>query len=484
MRARRRPTTAQRFGLGATFAFTFTIAAFGVSAASPNVSPGSVALPARVGGTQPGGVDPRGVRTPAHPSYVLDLTSDSDGFVWTGSERVTFKNVDPDPLKKVWLRLWDNGLSGCDKPLPIRVSHLKGGTPGDLSVDCTALPVILPSPVREDETATLSFALTITTPDINWRFGRIGSMALLGNAIPVLAIRDNLGWHLEPYTPNGESFYSQVGDFTVTFTTPRSLKIPATGTVTRSRSNARMRTITFVAHDVRDFAWASGPLSEEGGTSPSGVLVKVWWTDPITQAQADSMLSVGKAATASHALAYGRYRYPEVDVVLGVYTRFGGMEYPQLVMSDVSTSVLVHELAHQWWFGMVGDDQYNEPWLDEAFASYATDLYFGNHGESCDGVHWPDKTARITNSMMYWDEHPYWYGLVVYTLGSCALHDLSRRLGDDVMAAFMHHYAAEHSLAWSTTDAFKAEAQKVADGLPNPIDLTRFWKRHRIDDVP
>jgi hypothetical protein len=262
MRARRRPTTARRFGLGATFAFIFTIAAAGVSAASPNVSPGSVAPPTRVGGVQPRGVDPRGVRTPAHPNYVLDLTSDSDGFVWTGSERVTFKNVDPDPLKKVWLRLWDNGLSGCDKPLPIRVAHLKGGTAGDLSVDCTALPVILASPVKEGDTATLSFALTITTPDINWRFGRIGSMALLGNAIPVLAIHDNLGWHLEPYTANGESFYSQVGDFTVTFTTPRSLKIPATGILTKTRTNAQMRTVTFVARDVRDFAWASGPLSE------------------------------------------------------------------------------------------------------------------------------------------------------------------------------------------------------------------------------
>src|SRR5256885_3623467 len=52
------------------------------------------------------------------------------------------------------------------------------------------------------------FDLSITVPNTNWRFGRIGKMALLGNALPVLAIHDGEGWHLPPYTSNGESFYS------------------------------------------------------------------------------------------------------------------------------------------------------------------------------------------------------------------------------------------------------------------------------------
>lgn len=424
------------------------------------------------------------MRTPADPRYTIRLISDSEGFVWSGTERVSFRNADPDPLKKVWIRLWDNGIYGCTKPLAIRVSHVQGGTAGDLAVDCSALPVTLPVPLEKDQTAQISFELRITVPDLNWRFGRIGSMALLGNAIPVLAIHDNLGWHLEPYTGNGESFYSQVGSFKVTLTTPKSLKIPATGDVTGSSVLNGMRTTTIEATDVRDFVWASGPLSEEQGKASTGVLVKVWWTDPISQAQADAMLSVGKLAMASHADAYGQYPYHEIDVVLGIFTQFGGMEYPQLVMIDVNSAVLVHELAHQWWFGLVGDDQYTEPWLDEAFATYATDLYFGDQGGSCDALHWPDDSARITNSMAYWDEHPYWYGLVVYDLGSCALHDLSHRFGNATMAKFMRRYAVEHALGWSTTDAFKAEAQAVADGLHDPIDLTKFWKRHRISDVP
>jgi aminopeptidase N len=308
-------------------------------------------------------------------------------------------------------------------------------------------------------------------------------MVLVGNAIPVLAIHDNLGWHLEPYTPNGESFYSQVGTFHVTFTAPKALKFATTGTKTSSDVRGGLRTSVFDATDVRDFAWASGPLQEEEGLSQSGVLVKVWWMDPITQAQADLMLATGEPAMAAHAKAFGAYPYQEVDVVLGNFTQFGGMEYPQLVMSDPSTGVLVHELGHQWWFGIVGDDEYTEPWLDEAFATYATDLYFGHDGEGCQ-LNWPSDTARVTNPMAYWDLHTSEYFTTVYGIGSCSLHDLGRVLGTKRMATFVHHYAVEHALAWSTTDAFKQEAQAVADSLPNPVNLRSFWKTHRIDNVP
>jgi aminopeptidase N len=330
----------------------------------------------------------------------------------------------------------------------------------------------------------VSFDLRIIVPNLNWRFGRIGSMALLGNAIPVLAIHDALGWHLEPYTSNGESFYSQVSDFTVTLTAPKSLAVPATGVTIGSSTHRGRTTRTFEADGVRDFAWASGPLSEEGATAPTGVLVKVWWPSAITKTQADGMLALATSAMASHAAAYGAYPYAEVDVVLGIFTRFGGMEYPQFIMTDVSNGALVHELAHQWWFGVVGDDEYTEPWLDEAFASYATDLFFGDSGGGCGTPNWPSGTARITNSMAYWDAHPSEYGTVVYGIGSCALHVLAATLGASVMAGFLHDYAVEHALGWSTTDAFKVEAQAVADGLPNPIDLTPFWETYRIDDVP
>jgi hypothetical protein len=442
----------------------------------------------------PAGASTRGdlnERTPADPVYTVDLTSDANGFTWTGTESVTFTNVASISLDEVWLRLWDN-FASCGGSLAIDVSNVQGGTPGPLAVGCTALPVTLPVPLGQGEQATLSFDLSITVPNTNWRFGRIGKMALLGNALPVLAIHDGEGWHLPPYTSNGESFYSQVGDFTVSLTTPTGLSVAATGVAgvagvgspggapSRSRKRGGRATITFDAPQVRDFAWATGPLHEKERVTSTGVLVKVWWPSDITNEEAHDMLVSSVRALEGHTAAYGLYLYPEVDVVLGNFTGFGGMEYPQLVMEVPSDFVTIHELAHQWWFGMVGDEEYQDPWLDESFASYATDVYLGDYGSYCPGLRFPSPQSRITNSMAYWDRHTDEYGLVVYTLGPCALHALARLFGQDVMATFLHEYAVEHSLGWSTTAAFKEEAQVVANSLPDPIDLTSFWKRWRI----
>jgi hypothetical protein len=422
------------------------------------------------------------VRTPDRISYTLDLTSDAEGFTWTGTESVTFTNVAAGSLSRVWIRLWDNGFEGCTDPLAIQVTNVSGGTAGSLQVDCSALPVDLPVPLHQGEEATVSFDLTILVPDANWRFGRIGTMALLGNAVPLLAIRDAAGWHLDPYTSLGESFYSQDGDFDVTFHTPDGLRIAATGQASSRHATDGEVTTTYVATGVRDFAWASGPLRELDGTAETGVLIRVWAPEGFTSGQAQAALDISEQAMAFHATRYGPYLYPEVDVVLGNFTSFGGMEYPQLVMTQEVDSTIVHELGHQWWYGIVGDDQWTEPWLDEAFATYATDIFYGDTGTGCDHLPWPSETARISNNMGYWDTHAGEYFYVVYEIGSCALHDLSGVLGDKLMARFLFSYAGRNALGFSTTIGFQASAQAAADRLPEPVDLTQFWIDHRIGE--
>jgi hypothetical protein len=64
-------------------------------------------------------------RTPAEPVYTVDLTSDANGFAWSGTESVTFTNVAAISLSEVWFRLWDNYAS-CGGSLAIRVTHMTG----------------------------------------------------------------------------------------------------------------------------------------------------------------------------------------------------------------------------------------------------------------------------------------------------------------------------------------------------------------------
>jgi aminopeptidase N len=156
------------------------------------------------------------------------------------------------------------------------------------------------------------------------------------------------------------------------------------------------------------------------------------------------------------------------------------MEYPGLVLDMPSQTAAAHELAHQWFYGIVGDDEYTSPWLDESFTDYATDLYFNKTGSGC-GITWQSAAEKLTNSMAYWDAHAGRYGTVVYGYGKCTLHDLRRVLGDAPMAKLLKDYVLAHWYGISTTAEFKTAAQKVAAGLKKPVDLTSFWKSHRVE---
>ncbi|MFC3574549.1 M1 family aminopeptidase [Streptomyces yaanensis] len=415
-------------------------------------------------------------RTPAAPSYTVSLSGNTSGTVWTGHESVAFTNASSTALSEVYLRLWDNYHGTCSAP-PITVSNVTGGTAGALSVACTALHIDLPTPLAQGQTATIGFDLGITVPSGADRFGYDGAYSFIGNALPVLAVKDGAGWHLDPYTNNGESFYSLAADFKVTLDHPSTLLVPATGTSVDTPGSSGRTITTATASKVRDFAWAAGPFTKISGTSTAGTPINVYSVSGISSANAQSMLTTAKTAVDAHASRFGAYPYGELDAVLDNNFWFGGMEYPGFVLDLVSTTALTHEIGHQWWYGIVGDDEYNSPWLDEAFTDYATDLALNKTGTNCwSSVSWASSAEKITNSMAYWDAHSSRYSTVVYGYGKCALHDLRRVLGDTAMAKLLKDYATAHWYGVSTTAEFKAAAQAATT-----TDLTSFWTTHRIE---
>ncbi|MET3985210.1 M1 family metallopeptidase [Streptomyces sp. PvR034] len=419
---------------------------------------------------------------PSRPVYRVDLRADATGTRWTGRETVTFGNRSTEPLREVYVRLWGNGTDGCGTPRtpsPVRIGRVIGGAPDDPSVACSAVRIALAAPLAPLGRATVAFDVSITVPDRLHRFGRDGDHRYLGNALPVLAVRDAAGWHLDPPVDRGESYYTVASDFEVTLDHPTVLGVPATG-VTTDRPAGPGRTLTTsVARQVRDFVWAAGPFRSGVATSPGGVTVRSYWTAGtpdawVATARADAVRAVDELGR-----RFGRYPYGEVDVVISDrFAPIGSMEFPGLVLVAVDEfgSGAVHELAHQWWYGIVGNDEYASPWLDEAFATYSDGLLGGDHGEDCaEGVSWQDDSQAVTNSMGYWAAYgPGWTRYVYYN-GACVLHDLERVLGGPVMAAMLRGYVRDHWYGVSTTAEFQRAAQAVTR-----TDLTSFWREHRI----
>ncbi|MGZ8630370.1 MAG: M1 family metallopeptidase [Actinomycetota bacterium] len=437
------------------------------------ISLGLASLPA-----EPASAGAPVVRTPGEPRYRFDLRSGTAGRSWTGSGSISFANTDGDPLPVVYLRLWSNGVRGCGAR-SITVSGLTGGTFTGERLDCTELEVALDAPLDGGERATIGFRLRIRLPDEDDRFGFHRGLALLGTALPTLAVHDDAGWHPAPFENLGESFYSVTGRYTVTLDTPALLSTAATGVVTRSRATGdRVRT-TYSARGVRDFAWAAGRLRRVvrwgGGTR---VVVSY---QPGAVARARAVRSAVDAARVLRTLgdAFGGYPYPEVDVVLAGFASFGGMEYPTIVFAEPSRATLAHELVHQWFYGAVGNDQYREPWLDESFATWAARLAFGPRS-GCRSVSWPSPRARLTNDMAYWAAHPGQYWLV-YEGGSCMLSDLSTRFGHRRFLRIVGRYARRHHLGIARTGDFTAAVEGAAARHLPGFDAASYWAAWRVD---
>ncbi|MBB4980610.1 MULTISPECIES: M1 family metallopeptidase [Streptomyces] len=427
---------------------------------------------------------PAEVATPDRPSYDVSLRSDADGMHWTGRQTVSFRNASRTPLRSVDVRLWGNGTDRCGAPgapSPVRVSRVAGGAPRPLAVGCTALRIDLPAPLPYRARTSISFDVSIAVPHRIHRFGRDGAHRYLGNALPLLSVRDARGPHLDPDVGFGESFYTLTGDFRVVLDHPDTLVVPATGTTTR-RAGAPGRTVsTSVARGVRDFAWAAGPFRTRRVTTPGGVRLNAYWTATTSPEGVALDLKNAVGSVDAFGKRFGRYPYGELDLVMSNrLADFGSMEFPGLVLlwTEPEGSAVVHEIAHQWFYGIVGNDQFAAPWLDESFAQYANQTYYRDDTATCweDQGYWPSGTAALTRTMGYYaDGHRSEYVQVVYMRGACALHDLERVLGSRTMAAVLRGYVRDHWQGVATTADFKRAAQAAT-----AKDLGPFWTEHRI----
>jgi aminopeptidase N len=171
----------------------------------------------------------------------------------------------------------------------------------------------------------------------------------------------------------------------------------------------------------------------------------------------------------------GPYPYPELDVV-DVPGAFGGIEYPGLVfIGTLGTSWLieptVHEVAHQWFYGLIGDDQLHEPWLDEALATYAEVLFYEASGQpgAATGLlselrNWvrsmPDPTLPIGRGVgEYPNEEA--YAAFVYAKGALFLDALRGAIGDEAFGEFLQTYFSQQRYGFASAEEFQATAEQA-----------------------
>lgn len=376
-----------------------------------------------------------GVVSPSAQNYTVTMTYDSSTRKLTGTETVAFTNARSTTLSNVHLRLWPNGQTTCSGAFVV-VNSVTGGTAGNLAAGCTDLPITLASPLAPGASGQITASFTDTVPkNWNFRYGISGSAAMLGNAIPILALTDDAGTHLEPYTINGESMYSAVASWNVTLTIPAGQTAATTGTVTSQTTLSDGRTkLTISAPSERDFAMSIGTFTVST-TTASGVRIR-YFKQSKSNVAASTVLGWASDAVNSFTSHYGAFNQPEIDLAGGTWNA-NGFEFPGMLMIEPSKDIVYHEIAHEWWYSMVGDNQWVDPWVDESFAEFSNQRLQGTNTTcSSDPFAGVAGNLPLNSTMGTFDAQGHYAG-TVYIGGACVLENLRRDWGDARFDAFM-----------------------------------------------
>lgn len=421
--------------------------------------------------------------------YHLDVVLAPDLAALTGEAEIRYTNREGEPLDVVYLHLfpnlWDGGMTVSRALVagqPVSVTYPSGD-------DVIGLP--LAQPLLPGETVDLS--LRFTTPIPQGGVGNYGELASQGGVLalahfyPTVVVYDQ-GWHLETPSSQGDVIYHDASLYDVTFTAPDNLTVVATGTtLDKTRGEGGTTTWRLVGGPMRDFNIVACGHYEKASVQVEDVVVNSYFL-PVDAAGGRQALDWAAMALRTYQTAFGPYPYRELDVV-GISTSAGGIEYPGMVaislglFSDWDSrtffeAATVHEVAHQWWYNVVGNDQVNHPWLDEALAQYSTYLYYLNaYGEQ--GAKGFEDSLRARWERVNFAEKPIGlpvkdyegreYGAIVYGRGALFFLALRDEIGEEKMAALLRRYYAEYAWQIASPEAFRALAESVSGKDLGPL---------------
>lgn len=451
--------------------------------------------------------------------YHIDVKLDEQTNTLIGTESLSWTHPGKNTVNEVYLHLYANAFDSPDSTFmkesggklrgdampkdgwgSIQMTELKTTDgisllpriqyvqPDDGNVkDKTLVKIRLPKPVAAGETLTLKIAFQVKLPKIFARMGTAGNFVMAGQWFPKMAVyepagtrgRTAEGWDLHQYHGNSE-FYSDFGIYSVRINVPQNYTVAATGFPTRSASiKDGRKTYQFYADDVHDFGWSASPdfiYAEEPFASDNvpGVRIKLY-LDPAHKDLQDRYFYAAKAALDYYSKAFGPYPYSTLSIVVPPAdgNGAGGMEYPTLITAfgakeespgyDLERTV-VHEIGHQYFYGMVASNEFEEPWLDEAFTSYAEDKVMEKEYGVTSNL--AIQAAMVTTPLpLNWDAWKYGssrnYALNSYTRGKLVLMDIERQIGTKQMSKVMRTYAMKYRFKHPATADFQRVLEQV-----------------------
>ena len=427
-------------------------------------------------------------------TYHLDIEIAEDAMHLRGREEVRFTNQETTPLPEVVFRLFPN-LWGAS----LEVSDVQvDGQPAQVRLEDgeSALFVALPEPLLPGESLVISLSYALALPE-----GGSGNYGILGlddgvlalpHAYPLIPAYDDQGWYVELAPEYGDVLYADTSFYLLRVRAPEDWTLVASGVSLERTVSGGWQVVTFAAGPMRDIYLTASQDYRVASRDVGDVRIHSY-AQPGKEEARDRTLEIAASALQYFEQTLGAYPFTEFDLV-ETHTSALGIEYPGLVAlagdlylegdaalpREVLQAVVVHEAGHQWFYGLVGNDQVEEPWLDESLVQYLTMRYYGaKYGESgATGFRrsleerWERAEDQgLPVGLPVEDYSLSAYSAIVYGKGALFFEALEQRMGRETMDAFLRDYVATYRFGMADSAGLQALAEAHCncnlDGLFN-----------------
>jgi len=351
--------------------------------------------------------------------------------------------------------------------------------------DKTVVDVRLPKPVAPGDFVQFKISFHDQMPETQARSGWKRDFLLGGQWFPKVGVWWNGSWNCHQYHATTE-FFADFGVYDVKLTVPQYEVIGASGVEVGEANNADgTKTVTYHGDDIHDFAWTVSPrykVQESTYQAQMGPVKLRFLMQPAHWNQLERHERITRQSLDEFEKRYGPYPYKTLTVVdPEPGSAAGGMEYPTFITGESTwllpehlygvELVVEHEFGHQYWYGMVATNEFEDAWLDEGINSYTEvkvlDSILGKNtsvmniagatfGDSeqqrTEYVSVPDRDAMAQSAYNYYSFGS--YGGVTYGKTASVLLTLEGIVGEDTMDKAMHTYFMKYRFTHPTKEDF------------------------------
>lgn len=408
---------------------------------------------------------PAGDSTQASYNFLVDL--DYNAHHLLVDETIQYPNQTGRILDSLVLAVEPNRWEGV---FQINKVSVDGVETTHYSLEGGRMELRLSNPLATTDSLTLKLVYDLTLP---WN----GSDQIFGynnwqiNVVDwypfVVPYSTSAGWLLHNPAGVGEHLVFDPVDFDVTIrqTDGSSNIVFAASAPGEPVNNGTHYTLK----GARTFVFSASNAYLSSSASVGDITVTSYYADG-NQAGGEAILNAIVQAVGVFNQVFAPYPYKSISIVETFYP--DGMEYDGLFFLSQAfynaydgtllnnlIMIGVHEAAHQWWFGLVGNDQAMEPWLDEALATYSEEIFYENVKPGLLGYWWNFRIydfqpAGKIDISIYQGVSFRPYTDAVYLRGAKFMENLRTRMGDEAFLAFIKDYAAQMSHKHASADDF------------------------------